>query len=140
MPGERWALPALADVARAQAYLLSAWWVVRSRRRGELIAGATAHATTAYGRTGEPDRIALGVDRAARFGVFRPTCLVRSIALRRLLERAGVASVMLRVGVRWREGSFDAHAWIEVAGRPIGRDGRIAHMFDVVDDIEVVTP
>jgi hypothetical protein len=135
---ERVSMLDVAAAARAQVQLLGAWWLVRTRPRGTLVASRPAALPVTAVPDVPPDTIALGVDRAARWGVFRPTCLVRAIALRALLERAGVGPADVRVGVRWQDGRFEAHAWVEVRNRPVGRDGRAAHLFQVVDDIEIL--
>jgi len=45
-------------------------------------------------------------------------CLSRSLFLQWLLRRRGVESE-LRIGVQLRRGRLDAHAWLEVGGRPV---------------------
>jgi len=67
-------------------------------------------------------RVALAVNRAADFGIFRPLCLARSIALRRLMDREGIVGADIRVGVQVRNGEFLAHAWVEYAGQVVGDD------------------
>jgi hypothetical protein len=64
--------------------------------------------------------LAVALDRAARHGVLRPTCLVRSLALCRLLSAHGIHGARIHVGVRWNEGEFGAHAWVEHGGRVLG--------------------
>jgi hypothetical protein len=71
-------------------------------------------------RLPEARRLALAVVRAARFGVFRPQCLVRSVALFRMLEQRGIDGALVRVGVRRINGNFLAHAWVELAGETLG--------------------
>jgi hypothetical protein len=44
-------------------------------------------------------------------------CLIRSLVLTSLLSRRGVVSTLV-IGVRPGE-DFGAHAWLEVAGRPV---------------------
>jgi hypothetical protein len=63
-------------------------------------------------------RIATLVNIAARHVPFPATCLTRSLLLRWMLQRRGVAS-QLRIGVRMNQGILDAHAWVEYAGNPI---------------------
>ncbi|HEV2130932.1 MAG TPA: lasso peptide biosynthesis B2 protein [Longimicrobiaceae bacterium] len=65
-------------------------------------------------------RPALAIRRAAENGIFRPRCLVRAVALARMLESRGISGSQLRVGIRWRGGKFAAHAWIEYRGRILG--------------------
>ena len=58
------------------------------------------------------------VNSAARYAPGPVTCLTRSLLLRWLLRRRGIASV-LRIGVQLVEGRLDAHAWVEYQGVPI---------------------
>jgi hypothetical protein len=95
-------------------------------------AASAAHASA----VGElPRQLALGVSRAAAYGVFRPLCLVRSVALSRLLDRYGVHGSRIRVGVRWVNGQFTAHAWVEYQGEVLGDD--VAHVSGFADLSEV---
>ncbi len=63
-----------------------------------------------------PERMARLLHLAARLGPYRPACLVRSLALQRLLRRRGFHST-LHIGVRKRERRLEAHAWVEHDGR-----------------------
>ena len=59
------------------------------------------------------DRVAYLVNLAGRATMSR--CLVRSLALSRVLKRRGVATD-LRIGVQSTPGTFKAHAWVEWMG------------------------
>jgi hypothetical protein len=50
-------------------------------------------------------------------------CLVRSLVLAALLARRGVFASLV-IGVRLGP-SFDAHAWLELDGDPLARDGEL---------------
>ena len=65
----------------------------------------------------------------------RPQCLVRSMALQRLLERDGIEGGRLVVGVRRRSGEFAAHAWVELQGRPLGEDALQRRQFLRIADL-----
>lgn len=138
----------LADVARAQGALVAALVRTRLRPRGQLVAPATDTAP----EVAPPElrtpaqllriaRLARAVDRAARRGLFRPTCLVRSLALTRLLEGAGITGARIRIGVRPADsgrsaaGGVHAHAWVEVDGRVIGDDPRHVSGFAPVGSV-----
>lgn len=56
------------------------------------------------------------------------TCLTRSLLLRWLLRRRGVASD-LRIGVQFVQGKLEAHAWVEYAGVPINDAPDVARRF-----------
>jgi hypothetical protein len=88
-------------------------------------------------RVEDARRIALAVNRAAQFGVFRPKCLVRSRALRKLLDKAGVLGAQVRVGVHLSEGRFLAHAWVEYGGQVLGDDPAYVARFNPMTDLQV---
>lgn len=79
--------------------------------------GATADGTPAA--LSEAQRWARALKRAERYGPWRGACLVRSLALHRLLVAHSVPGSVVRVGVRAR-GTFEAHAWVEVGGVVVG--------------------
>ncbi len=66
----------------------------------------------------EARMLARMVSIAARRGAWRSRCLPTALALQWMLARRGIAS-QLRLGVRRREGLFEAHAWIEHAGEAL---------------------
>jgi hypothetical protein len=72
------------------------------------------------GRALTPPEIRTRVNAIDRAGRYVPggTCLAKSLALAWMLRRNGVAA-MVRIGVR-TGGRFDAHAWVECEGTPIG--------------------
>ncbi len=123
------------DLAAAQGMLLSALWTIRRRPRGQLLRPVAPPDTAP--RLSDVHwitRMATAVDRAARFGLFRPTCLVRAIALEQLLQRAGVEAAAVRVGVQRHCDTLLAHAWIELGGRVIGDDpSRVARFVPLHD-------
>lgn len=126
-----------ADLLRAQAALVGAQVLVWTRPAGALIDDAPASDDVAPDM-GDPtvaDRLALAVGRAAEHGVLRPACLVRALALHRLLESRGIRGSRIRVGVRTTGGRFVAHAWVELRGRVLGdrseHVGTFAPMADV---------
>lgn len=124
----------------AQQALLRARRAVRTRPLGELIrpvGGApdrTSAAANDPARIARLDRIAIAVRRASDYGIFRPTCLVRAIALEDLARRHGVEEAVVRVGVRRREAAFEAHAWLELDGRVVGDTRANVDRFTVLDD------
>jgi hypothetical protein len=73
-------------------------------------------------RIDDARRVALAVNRAATFGLFRPRCLARAMALRSLLNEEGIEGAHVRVGVQVVRGAFVAHAWVEYAGQVVGDD------------------
>lgn len=124
------------DVAVAQISLLRARRALASRPRGELLRAVPAGADG--GLPSEPlerlERMAVAVRRASDHGVFRPTCLVRALALEALARRAGSRTAVVRVGVSRDEGRFAAHAWLEVGGRIVGDTPENVGRYTVLDD------
>ncbi len=66
------------------------------------------------------ERIAAAIDRASRYGIFRPLCLTRAVALSRMLDAHGISGHSIRIGVRHDRGSFTAHAWVELGRGVLG--------------------
>lgn len=114
------------DLLRAQVGLLAAQVLVWTRPTGRLVSpssDATAAATQPAVEPALMDRaqqLGLAVSRAGDYGVFRPLCLVRAVAVHRMLEAHGIRGSRIRVGVRMRRGRFGAHAWVEYGGHVIG--------------------
>src|SRR5690606_25498440 len=84
------------------------------------------------------EAVAWAVTRAASYGVFRPHCLVRSMAIQHMLRRRGIAAGGLRIGVRRRDGEFQAHAWFEIDGVVVGDSRQHVQTFPRVTDIRLV--
>ena len=109
-----------AQLLQAQWALLAANATVRSRPVGELATKAAGIKPADPAKLPEARRLALALVRVARYGMIRPQCLVRSVALSRLLESHGIEGALVRVGVRRNAGEFLAHAWVEFAGETLG--------------------
>lgn len=115
------------ELARAQGAIVR-WSLARRRRpRGQLVVRAGSESLIPSPSPGPAEisrarEIALALDRAARFGLLRPKCLVRSLALDDLLRREGLDASRVRFGVRKREGVFEAHAWVEFGEEVLADD------------------
>ena len=77
---------------------------------------------------GELQKVAQAVASAAANHLWPMNCLPRSLALKRLLAKRGIASTF-RIGVRKDFGELQAHAWIEVDGVPLGEPEAIEARF-----------
>lgn len=111
------------DMLRAQGALLHAQALVWVRPTGTLIgeSAASLEQPVANKATMElAERLGLAVSRAAENGVFRPLCLVRALALQRLLQKHGIGGSHICVGVAQRRGQFVAHAWVQYGESVLG--------------------
>jgi hypothetical protein len=108
------------ELFEAQWALLVAQVALRSRPTGALAMPVTTETAADPARIPDARRLALAMVRASRFGIFRPKCLVRSLALSRMLSARGINGGRVRVGVRRKDGQFLAHAWVELAGETLG--------------------
>ena len=133
------------DVWRAQWALLVAHLFVRRRPPGQLTSRADAAESDQAGDPpsnavrGRAHALGAAVRRAAKYGVFRPACLVRSIALQRLLLADGIAGATIRVGVKQSEAGMDAHAWVELGDDVIGDTAAHVRQYAPLDDLSVVS-
>lgn len=64
-------------------------------------------------------RLSRAVDRTLRLGSRRPTCLVSSLVLFRLLREQGEPAELV-IGLPAAARTKDAHAWVELGGRDVG--------------------
>jgi hypothetical protein len=83
-------------------------------------------------------RASVAVRRAADHGLIRPKCLVRAVALSRMLDQLGITGSRVRIGVRRIDGAFSAHAWVELGQRVLGDDVRHVSSFSQLLDVNVV--
>ena len=126
------------DLVRAQLALVHAQREMRSMPTGSMVRDEPEPQGEATGdRIDDARRIALAVSRAATFGVFRPKCLVKSRALRRILDDRGISGAQVRVGVQLTNGRFRAHAWVEYGGVVVGDDPAAVARFVQIPGIRV---
>ena len=128
------------ELFEAQWALVVAQSMLRTRPMGTLATPASAGGDADAARLPEARRLALALVRAARFGVFRPQCLVRSLALSRMLTAHGIAGGLIRVGVRRKDGEFLAHAWVEFAGETLGDADEHVGSFVPLTNLDVHRP
>jgi hypothetical protein len=81
---------------------------------------------TSEEKTGDPRllprAVAIGhaVRRVGSFGLTRPQCLARSVAITDMLRAEGIEGAVIHIGVRPAGAKLDAHAWVEYAGQVVG--------------------
>jgi hypothetical protein len=135
------------DLAEAQLELLVAQFIVATRRTGQLVSRAAldpfgddhAPASTAAPHADlRPEQLALAIGRAAEHGVFRPLCLVRAVALKRMLDRHGYDGGIVKIGVRMNRGRFAAHAWVAYNSQILGDQEWHVRSFAELDEINVM--
>lgn len=134
----------LAWLVRAQLALLAALVHVRTRPTGKLVTSSEAAAgegTTPPSPAALADarRLALAVGRAAEHGVFRATCLVRSVALQRMLRARGHRGSRIQIGVRMKGGALLAHAWVEWEGEVLGDTPANTRSYAPLVDVDLVS-
>ena len=135
-PDARDLLAAHLALFRAQ---MAAWLVPR----GRLVSADGVRADDVVVSAADGDRaaaLARGIERAAAMTPLRPKCLVRAVALRRLLERNGLTGSVLRVGVRRNGATIEAHAWVTFGGMVIGDTPARTAQFRELDGIHAVQP
>ncbi len=128
-----------ADLLVAQYTLLTTQWRVWRVPLGALVAKDSA--TESPDDSGERERarsLGLAVSRAAEYGVFRPFCLVRALALQHMLVANGIRGSIVRVGVRRQYGRFMAHAWVTWRGEVLGDLEAHTAKFMEVNDLRVL--
>jgi hypothetical protein len=129
----------LADLVTAQGVLLSALWALHRKPVGQLLRPVAASTDVRRARDEQwIERMATAIDRVARFGLFRPTCLVRAIALERLLRHTEAGTAALRIGIRRDHTTLLAHAWIELGGRVVGDDPSRVRRFTPLHDFSAL--
>jgi Transglutaminase-like superfamily len=136
----------LLDIAEAQIELLVSQTIVATRRTGQLVSRAAldpfgdsipSSSAPAANVDPRPEQLALAVMRAAENGIFRPLCLVRSVALKRLLDRHGYSGSMVKIGVRLSRNRFAAHAWVAYNDQILGDQEWHVKSFAELDEVNV---
>lgn len=133
---------AVAELLEAQRALLWAQCLVWTRPAGKLAAPAEEAESQGgdAARNAEAERVALAIGRAAENGIFRPLCLVRAVALQRMLERRGIRGSRIRIGVKRERGRFAAHAWVEYGPLLLGDAGWHVGSFAPLTDLRMAPP
>lgn len=130
------------SMLEAQLWVLWAALLVTFLPRGRLVSAGEAAAAAPLPKSDDADtvdRVVTAISRVTRFGLSRPACLVRSIALQRMLVFHGVAPVEVRFGVRKREDTFESHAWVEWGGTVVGDEPRHVRSFIPIDALSLTS-
>ena len=125
------------QLTRAQAYLFRAYWLVSTRPTGALVDPASApQVSVASDRMERAQEIGRLVRRAAFYGIFRPKCLVRAVAIDRMLKAEGIEGSRIHVGVRMNP-TFLAHAWVELGNTIVGDRKENIETFTQLTDLSL---
>lgn len=130
----------IVDLVVAQWAVLRAQAAVWMRPRGELLQMTSVAAGD--DRVGSEQRareLDMAIRRVVRFGLLRPQCLVRALALHRLLTGGGIRGSRIRIGVRIAESGFSAHAWVVWGSIVLGDDVRHTDQYATIADSRVAT-
>jgi hypothetical protein len=133
------ALPAAERAALVRALIWLPLTAAQLRLSGFEAASRSIQAVRAGGRTLEPRVLARLVAIASRHGVVRGNCLSQSLTLQRLLRRQCIASE-LRIGVRRAGAALEAHAWVELDGRPLNDSADVAQRYAPFDGLASALP
>lgn len=126
------------DLLRAQRAVLRAERRVRREAIGSLAIREPWDPAAAVGDPRRAQALALAVGRVATYGLSRPACLARTIALRELLLEDGIDGASIRIGVRRHRGTFQAHAWVRWGDHILGDHADHIATFTEVDDLRVM--
>ena len=128
-PDRRAALHALFDVVL----------VTQSLKKGgyrRLVAAGDAKPSVPPVSAERGKELATIVDEAFGAVPITPTCLRRSAALMRALEREGAAPPLM-LGVRSTDGTIGAHAWVEIGGIILNDDPDLIATYSVISSGEL---
>ena len=123
------------DLARAQWSLIVAQLRLRTRAKGALVERWTVDAERPAADIRQLQRaqeIGDAVRRVGLYGVTRPQCLARSLAICELLQAERIPGAIIRIGVRPQDTRLDAHAWVEYAGEIIGDSRAHVRRFELM--------
>ena len=118
---------------RAAGWLIAArvaLWTLPFARVQALVARLGARPSGAPGPA--PGRLAWAVETTAR-SIPKASCLTQALAAQVMLERAGERPE-LRIGVATDRGEFEAHAWLELHGRPLVGDHELDRYARLTND------
>ncbi len=104
---------------------LSLWGYVRLRHWLERMSARDTVCDATPGDIANAQRLARLAAIAGMHGPFKASCLRQSLLLHFLLRRKRLAPELM-IGVRKHDGTFDAHAWVQLGGVALGQQN-LAH-------------
>lgn len=127
-----------ADLIGALRAVLAAKLSMRRRPLGELVSIAESLPDADSVDRATAKRISEAVHMVSRNVPFEAACLVRSLAIQRMLSERGLDPGQIKIGVHWSEEGFEAHAWVEQGDRIIGDTRSHVSRFTPVTDMTTV--
>jgi hypothetical protein len=123
------------DLLRAQWAVIAAQLRLRTRANGELVDRWTVDAERPRADPRQLQR-AMAIGNAVRqvglYGLTRPQCLARSLAICELMLAERIPGAVIRIGVRPQDAKLAAHAWVEFAGEIIGDSRAHVRRFELM--------
>jgi len=134
----------MRDVAEAELALFRAQAMRWVRPLGQLVAitnqpGARLLSAPSAAHREMGERFAKAINRATRYGIFRPKCLARAVALSQMLDAHGIDCHCIQIGVRRVGGNFTAHAWVELGKWVLGDSDSSARSYVPLTEARVVS-
>ena len=123
--GERWRLLAIMLALPGISAMVNVLGVVRTRHWLESASRVRIRRGAGVEDLRAAERLARLAQIAGRNGAIEATCLRQALLLNWWLRRRGL-DPSLRLGVRKQDEVFDAHAWVELEGVPLGQS-RVEH-------------
>lgn len=118
--GERWRLTGLLLGLPLVSLLLTVLGYRRTRRAMEQASPQAGQRVPSASELERAERLAQLASLAGNYGAVKATCLRQSLLTYMLLRRRGF-DPELCLGARRQDGTFDAHAWVELGGRALGQ-------------------
>ncbi len=129
--------------------LVEAWWLLFGfhlalrwlsyDRLNKLLPSIGSEFLASSSHLAYAERLKQLIELSSRLHLLHTTCLVKSFVLHRMLTRRGVP-VQLRIGVGKSTIGVYAHAWVEMAGMPIGEAADVIDRFGILRSVEQVLP
>ena len=106
-------LPIISAMLHMFGFNRSQAWLLRFSNNSPFIQANAEALKTA-------EKLAQLANIAGRRGAITATCLRQAMLLQTWLRRQRL-DAQLKLGARLQDGQFDAHAWVELAGKPLGQ-------------------
>jgi hypothetical protein len=127
-----------ADLIAAVRAVVSAKRLMRKQPLGKLVSVIEPAEGARPVDREAAKRVSEAVHRVSRNVPFEAACLVRSLAIQRMLVERGLDPGNIKIGVHWSDDGFEAHAWVEQGDKIIGDTRAYVSRFTPVTDVTTV--